>query len=120
MTRAVAVQRWRQNALQESFWREALDLADLLHPETLLSALKQQTAREMKVPVDGLSLDCSWKEPTSRGRSLRLTGIQLEGAIWDGRQLQTCTENSPPTITIPALYLAWVQQVRGCSSLPVQ
>lgn len=116
MTRAVAVQRWKQNALEERFWREALDLADLLHPETFLSALKQQTARELKVPVDVLTLDCSWKESTSKGRSLRLSGIQLEGAIWDGRQLQICTENSPPTVTIPVLYLAWAQQVRGCST----
>ncbi|XP_034239710.1 cytoplasmic dynein 2 heavy chain 1 [Thrips palmi] len=110
VTRAIAVQRWRDKALEERFWTEPLDLADLLHPETFLSALKQQTAREAKVPVDTLCLDCHWSQPVGRGRGVRLSGIQLEGAIWDGRQLVSCTDNSPPTMTIPVLYLAWVHQ----------
>lgn len=117
VTRAVAVRRWREHALDESFWQDPLDLADLLHPDTFLSALKQQTARELKQPLDALGLDCSWTEPSGRrGRFVRLSGIQLEGAVWDGRQLTACTESSPPTMSVPLLFLAWTPQV----SLPCQ
>ncbi|KAK3929891.1 Cytoplasmic dynein 2 heavy chain 1 [Frankliniella fusca] len=110
VTRAAAIQRWRDKALQERFWSEALDLSDLLHPDTFLSALKQQTARELKTPLDQLALDCNWTEPIGRGRNVRVSGVQLEGAIWNGRELSSCNESSPPSMTIPTLYIAWVPQ----------
>ena len=45
MTRALAIQRWSQRANHGSLLREPLDLSELFHPDTFLSALKQQTSR---------------------------------------------------------------------------
>lgn len=49
--RALGIGKWVSKSDQGSLLREALDLSDLLHPATFLNALRQQTARYVRVSV---------------------------------------------------------------------
>jgi dynein heavy chain 2 len=45
VSRALAVQGWMQKSIQGQLLQDNLNLSELFHPDTFLSALKQQTAR---------------------------------------------------------------------------
>ena len=45
VNRAVAIQSWVEKAESGRLLQETLDLSDLFHPDTMLNALRQQTAR---------------------------------------------------------------------------
>ena len=45
MARAKAIKLWVEKAEGNSLLSETLDLSELLHPDTFLNALRQQTAR---------------------------------------------------------------------------
>lgn len=45
VSRALAVQNWLQKSMQNDLLKDNLNLSELFHADTFLSALKQQTAR---------------------------------------------------------------------------
>lgn len=45
VARAKAIKMWVEKAASNSLLSETLDLSELLHPDTFLNALRQQTAR---------------------------------------------------------------------------
>jgi len=46
--RGIAIQQWVEKVEGGRLLMDSLELSDLLHPDTFLNALRQQTAREMK------------------------------------------------------------------------
>ncbi|XP_068082912.1 cytoplasmic dynein 2 heavy chain 1 [Anabrus simplex] len=108
MGRSLAVQRWNQQGSQ--VLRDAVDLSELFHPDTFLSALKQQTARDYGVPMDVLYLACSWGKSGLRGARLpvTITALQLEGAIFDGTRLAPSAADSPSITVAPPCNVAWM------------
>ena len=52
--------KWVGRAEQGALLGDTLDLSDLFHPDTFLSALQQQTAREYKISMSALRLVTSW------------------------------------------------------------
>jgi len=47
--RAVAVQSWVEKAESGRLLQETIDLSELFHPDTMLNALRQQTARYLRL-----------------------------------------------------------------------
>ncbi|KAJ9578979.1 hypothetical protein L9F63_024918, partial [Diploptera punctata] len=110
MARALAVQRWSQRSSQGTLLREPVDLSDLFHPDTFLSALKQQTRQEYGITLDELHLACSWSKSGLPGSRLptTLTALQLEGATFDGLRLLPNSSDSPSISLAPSCTVAWM------------
>ena len=103
--KAGEARKWVGKAESGSLLREPLDLSDLFHPDTFLSALAQEAAREHGVSMSSLRLASSWARGGVSGAkvSVRVAGLQIEGAAFDGTRLADNSYDSPSI------------QVCGCS-----
>lgn len=111
ISRAVAVQKWAQQAEQGVLFNAPLDLSDLFNPATFLNAFRQQVALELRLPMDSLRLQCSWRGDGggARGASvLRVAGLQLEGATFNGSALTDNAHDAPVTSAMPTCTVNWV------------
>lgn len=59
--KASALLRWAERVQQKALLAGALDLSDLFHPETFLSALRQRSARGLGIAIDELKLVASFE-----------------------------------------------------------
>ena len=102
--------KWVAKADSGALLREPVDLADLFHPDTFLSALAQQAAREHGVSMSGLHLASSWSRSGVPGAkvSVRVSGLQVEGAGFDGVRLTENSHDSPSIQAAPVCVLAWI------------
>ncbi|GMR54221.1 hypothetical protein PMAYCL1PPCAC_24416, partial [Pristionchus mayeri] len=100
-----------QAADSNQLLQKPVNLAKLLRPKTLLTALRQMTARKQKVEMDTLQLRCSWEASKAPGAiALTVNGLQLQGALFEGSygsQLKWTNESSPSFTPAPSLILAW-------------
>ncbi|XP_074649972.1 cytoplasmic dynein 2 heavy chain 1-like [Tubulanus polymorphus] len=111
IARAMASQQWVEKAERGTLLNDALDLSELFHPDTFLNALRQQTAREMKLSMDSLKCVSSWRGPISGARtSIRIGGLQLEGCTFDGSRLSENQRDSPSISAIPMCTVAWISK----------
>ncbi|OQR67050.1 cytoplasmic dynein 2 heavy chain 1-like [Tropilaelaps mercedesae] len=91
----------------------SLDLAELLHPNKFLNALRQQTARTTKSAINSLRLDVSFKKPLmSCPIQIKVEKLLIEGALFDGISLSECLHNSATTSLLPTAHLGWTTDVR--------
>lgn len=60
--KANALKRWLAKAQDAQILKEPLNLADLLHPETFLSAFRQRSARALQRGIDDLKLVTSFED----------------------------------------------------------
>lgn len=58
--KAIALIRWMQAAQAKTLLEKPLNLSDLFHPETFLNALRQRSARRLKIAIDELKLVSSF------------------------------------------------------------
>ncbi|THD25188.1 Cytoplasmic dynein 2 heavy chain 1 [Fasciola hepatica] len=98
----------------------ALDLADLFRPSTFLNAVRQQTARQMGVPIDSLKLASLWpdgmrgsSETQTKSITIRVTNLKLEGALFESGHLTPSHPESPSLTHLPDIYLMWIPKVRN-------
>ena len=106
VSRAAAQKDWLRRAHADTLRSDALDLAQLFHPDTFLNALRQQTARELATGMDQLKLVASWKDDLKGG--VKMTGLMVEGATFDGSSLRETAFNSPPEASVPPVCVAWL------------
>ena len=71
-----------------------VNLSDLFHPETFLNALRQKSARQLKIAIDELKLVSSF-ETGKVGRALCVSveGLWLQGCEFDGRRMVDIRED---------------------------
>lgn len=68
--------------------------------------------REIKSSMDSLKFVCSWKGSISGARySCKISGLQLEGCVFDGSRLSESQRDSPIVTTIPDCTIAWISKV---------
>lgn len=60
--KARALLGWLQRAQNKQVLNAPVNLSDLFHPDTFLSALRQQSARTLKIPIDELKLVSSFEK----------------------------------------------------------
>jgi len=110
-TRIVALGRWQQAAALGTLLRDPLRLSELLSPSFFLTALRQQTARHAKVPMDSLRLSSALEPQLLGSASLRVQveGLLLQGAVCAPPQgLQQLPADAPIFCTMPPIHVAWV------------
>jgi dynein heavy chain 2 len=100
---------------------QTINLSDLFRPDTFLNALRQQTARATKQPMDTLVLNTSWSGEVKHGKniSIKITGLQLEGCSFDSGRLSESAPDSPSVTSFPSCYIAWIPRVNFLSLLNI-
>jgi dynein heavy chain 2 len=102
--------------LNSSLTNLEFNLSHMFHASSFLNALRQQASRELNVSVDRIKLCSAWGRQTLRtSRSMQVTinGIMIEGAIFDGRSLQDCQQDSPLQSEMPSLSLYFLSKVNS-------
>ncbi len=108
--KADRVQQWHDLARQDALLRGDLTLSDLFHPDTFLGALRQLTSRQYGTAMDELRLVNAWSQGGLSGAKLvvRVTGLMLEGATFDGQRLSASAHDAPTFSVAPTCTLAWI------------
>jgi Dynein heavy chain C-terminal domain len=109
-------------------------LCELFEPLGLLSTLRQVAAQRAGVSVDALVLrnapslaELPGSVGDGAGAAICVSGLALEGAVFDGRVLGHVAADAPATAPLPPLALGWVpldaapaaRQAQGSVALPV-
>lgn len=68
--KANALRQWLAKAKGSQVLNEAISLADLLHPETFLSAFRQRSARTLKCGIDDLRLVSSFQSGAVKAETI--------------------------------------------------
>jgi dynein heavy chain 2 len=84
-----------------------INLSEFLHPEAFINALRQKSAREMKVPIDELEIICEFNE--TNGVVAKINGIFLQGADFDGKKLIDIKGNQSEIVNMPICYFKFVK-----------
>jgi dynein heavy chain 2 len=113
VSKAKAMQQIAASTKDRDIFSQTINLSELFRPDTFLNALRQQTARETKQPMDTLSLSTSWSGEVKHGKnvSIKISGLQLEGCSFDGGRLSESAPDSPSVTAFPPCYIAWIPRV---------
>lgn len=110
--KAQALLGWVKKMQSGNLLRDGVDLGDLFHPETFLNALRQKSARRLKLAIDELKLVSSFEADKVPGEgSVKLDGLWLQGSEFDGRKLTDIRDQgatAAEVVSLPACYAAWV------------
>ena len=109
--RITALLEWQQKQVAGVLLSSPLKLGELLNPSFFLTALRQQTARQDRVPMDSLRLACGLDAAQLGGASLKFQvhGLLLQGATCAPSQgLSPLSAEDPILCGMPPLFLAWV------------
>jgi dynein heavy chain 2 len=114
VSKAKAMQQIATSTRDRDIFSQTIPLSDLFRPDTFLNALRQQTARETKQPMDTLVLNTSWSGEVKHGKnvSIKISGLQLEGCSFDGGRLGESAPDSPSITAFPPCSIAWIPRVR--------
>ena len=100
--------KWRDLALQGQLLQASqLDLSSMFEPTSFLNALRQDTALAHGVSMDDLCLVSSWEASRlpSPKRPVRLSGLLISAAAFDGAQLRDVAPDAP-TVAVRRLEAA--------------
>lgn len=107
--RALGLISWLEKSQQGTLLSTAVDLSELFRPDVFLNALRQQSARVTKCPIDTLVFYSAWhKTGTAINLSCTLGGLFLQGCTFDGTRLSETGRNSSSIASIPPCHVAWV------------
>ncbi len=110
--KANAVQSWNSSVEKGNLLSSEIDLSDLFNPGTFLGAFRQLTARQYKVSMDELKLSNSWGRGGIHGAKfpVKISGIMIEGASFDGVRLSDAMRESPTYAVAPTCTIAWIPE----------
>jgi len=107
--RGLAIEDWWAKVQAGSLLNSGpLDLSQLFHPGPFLNALRQQTARATKVPLDHLKLGTCWDMGRLGQHAIQVGGLLVQGATFDGTRLGPLAQDSPISRAVPPMGLAWL------------
>jgi dynein heavy chain 2, cytosolic len=113
ISKAKAMQQLVASTRDRDIFAQTVNLSDFFRADTFLNALRQQTARETKQPMDTLMLNTSWTGDVKHGKqvAIRMTGLQLEGGAFDGGRLSECSADASGVTPLPTCSIAWIPRV---------
>merc|ERR1740117_722407 len=110
--KAKALLGWMQRVQQKALLDKGVCLSDLFHPDTFLNALRQRSARQLKIAIDELKLVSSFvPNKIAGGTAISLEGLWLQGCEFDGRSLtdiRDSSANARELIPLPPCYVGWI------------
>jgi len=111
VSKIISLTRWQQASLAGNLLDAPLRLNELLSPSFFLTALRQQTARQARVPMDSLRLACALESQLLSNAPLR---VQIDGLLLQGAEcappqgLHPLAADAPTLCVMPPLHIAWV------------
>ncbi|RKO94668.1 hypothetical protein BDK51DRAFT_21975 [Blyttiomyces helicus] len=110
VARTQAVDSWRERCRTGSLFGSPIRLGDLFNPVTFLNALRQQTSRKIRKPMDSLKLMSTWTstELSTAATRVSIEGILLQGSKFDGTRLIEAGPDDPSYVPVPVCHLAWM------------
>lgn len=114
VTKAKAMQQIVSSIRDRDIFSQTINLSELFRADTFLNALRQQTARETKHPMDALLLNASWSGDIKNGKnvSIKISGLQLEGCSFENGKLTESPLNATSVNAFPSCLIAWIPKVR--------
>jgi len=110
--KAKALLNWMQRVQQKQLLDKPVCLSDLFHPDTFLNALRQRSARQLKIAIDELKLVSSFEQnKIGGGTAIALEGLWLQGCDFDGRSLTDISDssaNARELIPLPPCFVGWI------------
>lgn len=86
--KANALLGWLQRIQKKQLLERPVNLSDLFHPETFLNALRQRSARMLKLAIDELKLVSSFEtNKVPRDNCIQVEGLWLQGCDFDGKKM---------------------------------
>ena len=85
-----------------------INLSEFLHPEAFINALRQKSAREMKIPIDELEIECNFNNDNN-GVVAKINGLFLQGADFDGSKLIDISGNQSEIVQMPLCLFRFVK-----------
>jgi dynein heavy chain 2, cytosolic len=113
-----AMQQLAASTRDRDIFAQTINLSELFRADTFLNALRQQTARETKQPMDTLVLNTAWSGDVKHGKNvtIKISGLQLEGCSFDGGRLSESAPDAPSVIALPSCSIAWIPRVGSLCS----
>lgn len=105
------ISKWDVTTKVDELFREPVKLSVLFHPRTFLAALKQHTSQASSIPMDNLKVTNIWNGRLKSQYNVTLTGLLIEGAMFDGNVLTKCMADSDSITSAPNCSFAWVSKV---------
>ncbi|KAI9332693.1 dynein heavy chain and region D6 of dynein motor-domain-containing protein [Obelidium mucronatum] len=95
-----------------------LKLSCLFNPIPFLNALRQQTSRKLKIPMDDFALFSTWKKSELGQAALPIAveGLLLQGCNMDSMRLIEASSEDASFTSVPVAYLAWMPKTFVLSS----
>ena len=106
----IALDKWstKMDSLKSAGSRVHLDLSELFNPGTFLMALRQQTSRIGRLPMDDLALSSSFGDELDRAPlPVSITGLLMQGATFEEGRLALAGDGAPELCTMNACTLAF-------------
>lgn len=103
---------YAKNALNDTVLDINISLSELLHPEAFINALRQKTARKLKIPIDEMEICCDFNSKLTKNEMTfaKISGLFLQGADFDGKKLVDITGNKSEIVGLPLMNLYWIDQ----------
>ncbi|RWS13790.1 hypothetical protein B4U79_14531 [Dinothrombium tinctorium] len=94
----------------QSLEMKSYSLGNFLSVSSFLNALKQHAAREIGISVDSIKMHFNWSRNVAKTTQLfmaTITGLNIEGAVFDGVSLMECSPNAELKSAMPPLNLCF-------------
>jgi len=91
--------------------KSPVELPQLITPRTFLNALRQQSARAAKIPIDTMMLTCSWDPsilPKSAVVKVAVQGLLIQESTFKGNRLEPLAPDSPTVSVLPSVTFAYI------------
>jgi len=88
-------------------------MSELFHPETFLNALRQKSARQLKIAIDELKLVSSFEpKKIPPATAIQLEGLWLQGCDFDGKRMADIIDSQggfqSELISLPKCHVGWI------------
>lgn len=108
--RRVKLDKWVQLINAGKLLRAPLNLGELLRPRVFINALRQQTARETKKPIDAMKLTAAFDSSLLTGMKVQVDGLRIQGATFKGGSLGALQADSPSTQELPSVWFSFIKE----------
>ena len=105
--KSLALSTWMNKFEQGILFESLIDLADLYSPISFFTALRQHISRAKSVSINDLNFVCQWRNERKSDLSLNVTGLRIEGCIFDGKQITQTNFDTPISSLLPPCYIGW-------------
>ena len=110
VAKAQEVIKWKNRVDKGDLLNDIVDLGDLFSPDTFLSALAEESSKQSSISMSDMILKTTWSKSGVPGSSLsvKVSGLQLEGASFDGVRMNDNNHKSASVQVAPVVSLAFV------------